>query len=234
MLKYILLFLLTFSAQAVDVKTYIPKQAYKYFDIIKSEQQRLLPDFPYPYYFPALIEHESCIHLKHRRCWSPTSQLKTSRELGIGYFQITKAYRKDGTLRFDTLSDLRRKYMSELKDLSWSNIKSKPELQIRAGMLLSKNNYSQLYKLTDDYQRLAAADAAYNGGLRSVYQRRRKCGLKANCDPNIWFDNLERMIVKSTKPLYNGRSAQTINDHHVRDVLLTRMPKYCKCFLDLE
>lgn len=234
MVKYIVIFLLSFNAYALDVKTYIPKQAYQYFSVIKKEQERLLPDFPHPYYFPALIEHESCIHLKHSKCWNPRSQLKTSRELGIGYFQITKAYRKDGSIRFDTLSDLRKKYMNELRDLSWSNIKTKPELQIRAGILLSKNNYNQLYKIKDDYQRLAAADAAYNGGLRSVHQRRHKCGLKKGCDPQIWFGHLEHMVVKSTKPLYAGRSAQEINTHHVKDVLKTRMSKYCKCFLELN
>lgn len=116
--------------------------------------------------------------------------------------------------------------------MSWDNIRTRPDLQIRSIILMTRDTYKKLYKMSDDYQRLAATDAAYNGGLRSVYQRRQKCGLTANCDPQIWFDNLERMVVKSTKPLYGGRSAQSINDHHVRDVLLTRMPKYKQFFPD--
>lgn len=219
------------STNPRDTKRYIPPQAFDYFDTIKQEQERLMPDFAYPYYFAGLIEHESCIHLQHKKCWNPASKLDTKRELGIGLGQITKAYKADGSIRFDALSDLRRAHMSELKELSWSNIAQRPDLQIRSMMLMSNTSYKALYQMQDPYQRLAATDSAYNGGLSSVKKRRQVCGLKVQCDPQIWFGHLEKMVVKSTKPLYAGRSAQQINDEHVHDVLKTRMPKYQPWFL---
>lgn len=71
----------------IDPKVYIPPQAYEYIPIIKQEIKDVFPDFPYPFYFGALIEHESCINLLHVKCWNPSSQLKTKRELGIGFGQ---------------------------------------------------------------------------------------------------------------------------------------------------
>lgn len=209
-----------------NTKAYIPSQAFEYLDTIKQEQHRLMPDFAYPFYFAGLIEHESCISLTHKRCWSITSELKTKRERGSGLFQLTQAYNTDGSIRFDTLSDLRKRHMAELSELSWSNITQRADLQIRAGILLSKNNYQALYPIKDDYQRLAMADAAYNGGLAGLKKERTVCGLAANCDPQKWFDHVENQCQKSKKPLYAGRSACDINRHHVVDVLTTRMPKY--------
>lgn len=213
-----------------NVKTYVPDRAFEHLPTMKKEVDRILPNFTHPHYFAGLAEHESCISLTHSRCWSPTSRLKTSREEGAGIPQLTRAYTKDGKLRFDTLSDLRRQHKQELADLSWSNVYQRPDLQIRAMLLLSKGNYDRLYEIKDPWERLAMADSAYNGGLGNVNKGRRLCGLRAGCDPNKWFDNVERVPARSTKPLYAGRSAHDINTFHVRDVLYTRMPKYHKYF----
>ena len=221
-----MILLSTLVQAGLDVRTYIPAQAHQYFPIIQREQEYLMPGFEYPYYFAGLIEHESCISLQHSRCWRPTSRLKTSREEGAGVIQLTRTWNKDGSVRFDVLSELRRAHMQELKELSWSNVYQRPDLQIRAGIILSRSNYKALFDMKDSYQRLAATDSAFNGGVASVKKRRQICGLKAQCDPQIWFDHLERIVVKSTKPLYAGRSPQEINDHHVRDTLTVRMPKY--------
>ncbi|MCK9516975.1 MAG: hypothetical protein M0Q87_13200 [Ottowia sp.] len=231
MIKYLLmtlLFLIPITSVSQSVKTYIPERAFQYLPIVYSEAERLMPDMPYPYYFGSLIEHESCISLKHSRCWSPTSRLKTSREEGAGLIQITRAYNSNGTLRFDTLSELRRSHIQELRDLSWGNVYQRPDLQIRAGILLTKRNHKALHMVKDPWERLAMTDSAYNGGLGHVNKDRRLCGLKANCDPQKWFSNVELHSVKSRKPLYAGRSAYTINRQHVHDTLYIRMPKYQK------
>lgn len=218
--------LLPIAAAGQNVKTYIPEKAFQFLPLVYQEADRIMPEMPFPFYFPALIEHESCISLKHSRCWSPTSQLLTERERGAGLFQLTKAFRADGSIRFDSLSDMRKVHYNELKELSWNNILQRPDLQIRAGILLTRSNYQALFPITNPWERLAMTDAAYNGGLGHVNQDRRLCGLKANCDPLKWFDNVELHSVKSRKPLYGNRSAFDINRHHVKDVLYTRMPKY--------
>lgn len=208
------------------IKDDIPPKAFLYFNILNIETNKILPDLKYPEYFGGLIEHESCISLTHSKCWDPRSELKTKREQGVGLGQTTRAFNNDGSTRFDTLLDLRRRHYSELKELSWTNIKVRPDLQIRAILLMSKNNYKALKVITDPYQRLAIADAAYNGGLGGVNKERKVCGLARGCDPQIWFGNIERYCSKSNKALYGNRSACDINRHHVLDVLTIRMSKY--------
>lgn len=207
-------------------ETYIPPQAYTYKDIIRVELDTNFKHIPTYNYVPSLIEHESCISLKHSRCWSSTSKLKTSREEGAGLGQITRTYNKDGSLRFDTLSDLKRQYKSQLKELSWSNVYSRPDLQIRAIVLMVRDSYAKLSDVDDPYERLSFADAAYNGGLKGVNNDRRACSLSESCDANIWFDNVETTCTKSKNALYGQRSPCDINRHHVRDVMTVNLPKY--------
>lgn len=179
----------------------------------------------------SLIEHESCISLTHSRCWDPTSRLKSQREEGAGLFQITRAYRSDGSIRFDALDELRTKYKTELYQLNWLNIYSRPDLQIRAGILKSKENYQLFEKYAaNTNEALAFADAAYNGGISGVNSERRACLLTKGCDPSKWFGHTEKLCLKSKTALYGTRSACSINRHHVTDVLLIRSNKYHKIY----
>lgn len=220
---------LSLSKTDYSVKTYIPKKAYVYVYEIQWQKEIVFEDFPdsYLHYFPALIEYESCISLRWNSCWDPTSNFKTSREYGAGLGQLTKAYRKDGTIRFDTLSALAKKHSNYLKDLSWSNVLQRADLQIRAILLLSKDNYRWVKTYTEDpVVVLAFMDSAYNGGLGGLNKDRRYCGLEKGCDPTKWSDHVETHSLKSRKKLYGDRSAYDINRHHVNDVLNNRMGKY--------
>lgn len=205
----------------------IPARAYQYLPTLTAQVNDVLPNFPTPHYFPALIEHESCITLTHPRCWSPTSRLRTEREEGAGLGQLTRAFNPDQTVRFDALQDARRLDPRGLNELRWDTVYQRPDLQMRVIVLMTRQTYNRLTTLIPTHMpRLAMADAAYNGGLGGVMNDRRKCNVTPNCDPNIWFGHVERTCTKSTKPLYGTRSACDINRHHVSDVLLTRMPKY--------
>jgi hypothetical protein len=204
----------------------IPERAHQYLPIVKHTALEYMPGFEYPYYFGGLIEHESCVSLTSKRCWSPTAELRSKRELGIGLSQITKTFDANGKIRFDVLAGMKKQYSRELKELSWSNIASRPDLQIRAMVLMTKDNFNALSKVPDVYERLAMTDAAYNGGLGGVRKERTACGLAKGCDPNKWFDNVEDHCLKSKKALYAGRSACVINRHHVDDILTDRMLKY--------
>lgn len=178
-----------------------------------------------------MIEHESCITLKHSRCWDPSSRLKTQREEGAGLFQITRAYRPDGRLRFDALQELRLKYKPELYELNWNNIYQRADLQIRAGLLKLKENY-EIFRpyAANELEALAFADAAYNGGVTGVNNERRACLLTKGCDPSKWFGHTEKLCLKSKVALYGNRSACDINRYHVKDVLITRSNKYSLLF----
>lgn len=131
-------------------------------------------------------------------------------------------------MRFDTLTDLSKKYKG-LKALNWGNVLNRPDLQIRAGILLSKENWNKLSPVTDKWERHAMADAAYNGGINAILKDRTSCGLKKNCDPQKWFGHVEKITVnKSQKKIkvYGNKSPWDINREHVKMTMKVRYPKY--------
>ena len=231
---FIILLTIFTSVNCYSQKNYIPKQAYNYRDIIYEETLEYYRESPHYNYIPSLIEHESCISLTHSKCWNPSSRLKTSREEGAGLGQLTRAFNPDGSIRFDSLSNLKRNYPKQLSELSWGNIYVRADLQIRAIELMVNETYKSLYNIDNVEARLHMTDSAYNGGLRDLQRSRRECGLARNCNPGIWFDNVERYCVKSKKSLYGNRSACDINIHHVKDVFKSKLPKYQKDYINLE
>lgn len=232
MLKYLVILLSIYSLQvsAIDVKTYIPENAKLYLPTVKSESEKFFPELPIKAYPAALAEQESCLSLKHKRCWSPTSQLKTKREEGAGTFQLTRAFKEDGSIRFDSLSDMVKLHNKELKELSWGNVYTRPDLQIRAMLLMSRDNYKSLYKVIDKPNRLYMTDLAYNGGIGRVYKDRMACGLAKGCDPQLWFGHVEKYCTAGKKPLYGNRSSCDIQREHVHSVFKVRLNKYKSYF----
>lgn len=198
----------------------VPAQAFQYLPVLSAEIDRTWPGVPDRAYMAGLIEHESACPAV-RSCWKPTARLKTQREEGAGLGQLTRSWRKDGSLRFDKLAEMRQH--PALQDLSWSTIYQRPDLQMRTMIVMVKADYQRFAGTASP---LAFADAAYNGGWGGVQQERRACGIKAGCDPQRWFGNVERVCLKSTAPIYGTRSACDINRHHVTDVLTARAPKY--------
>lgn len=213
-------------AYGQDVKTYIPAKAHTYAPLLAEEQRRLWPEHPKPELLAGLAETESCISLKHSKCWDPSSKLSTSRELGIGIPQITKAFNTDGSIRFDSLTDIRRAHMAELKELSWQNVEVRPDLQLRILILINRDNHTSLNMITGPLNRLAMTDAAYNGGLKGLQNDRMQCSLTQGCNPQYWFGNVEKTCSKSKKILYGNQSACDINRYHVNRVMNLSSSKY--------
>lgn len=190
--------------------------------MLKAEQQRYWPDHPAPWLLAALVEQESCISLRHSKCWNPSARLRTSREEGAGMGQITRAYRKDGSLRFDSLDGLRTQYAG-MSELSWDNVYRRPDLQLR-GIVLMSRDAAKPFRAAPAM--LAFGDAGYNGGVAGVQKERRACQLTEGCDAGQWFGHVEAHCLKSRQPLYGGRNACDINREHVHNVFLVRAAKY--------
>lgn len=201
----------------------LPAGFITYGPVLKAEQLRYWPGHPDPAALAALIEQESCISLKSPRCWNPSARLKSAREEGAGMGQITRAYRADGSIRFDTLTDLSNKYGAELSGWSWGNVYQRPDLQLRAVVLMSRDA-AMAFRGAPSW--LEFGDAGYNGGVAGVQKERRACKLTKDCDPGKWFGNVELHCLKSRQPLYGGRSACDINREHPRNVFLVRRTKY--------
>lgn len=221
----LVIILLSLSVFAQDVKTYIPEQAFKYLPLLKEIQVKYWDDHQMPNALGSLIEHESCLSLKHSRCWNPKSQLLTKREQGSGFGQITRAYRLDGSVRFDALQELKDKH-PVLSEWNWDNVLIRPDLQLLGIVLKSKDDYKSLYMVKDPIARLHFTDMAYNSGMGNVNKKRRECGLRKKCDPQLYFDNVENVCPLGAKPIYGNRTACMITNHHVSDVYKIRLNKY--------
>lgn len=192
--------------------------------VIKAEVEAHWPDLAWPHYVAALIAHESgCPAL--RSCWSPTARLKTHREEGAGLGQLTRAWRPDGSLRFDALTDMASRHPS-LRGMTWANIYQRPDYQIRAVVLMGRENWVALRLIEDHWERMAMTNAAYNGGLNGVRSDRRACQMAPGCDPQRWWGHVEKTCTKSKVPLYGKRSACDINRDHSIHVIRKEMPKY--------
>jgi hypothetical protein len=223
----VLLLVFAPRAHAQDVRIYVPSGAYRYVPVLKAEQVRLWPTHPMPSALGSLIEQESCVTLRHARCWNPTAKLKTEREEGAGFGQITRAYRADGSLRFDAL-EAAKALDPSLSEWSWTNVYRRPDLQIRAILAVNHDCFRKISRFLPDLQpRLEMCDAAYNGGWAGMQQERRACGQKAGCDPKQWFGNVELVCLKSKARWKGyGKSACEINREHVAMVMVVRRPKY--------
>lgn len=126
---------------------------------------------------------------------------------------------------------MRKKYPLELGDWNWYNVYTRPDLQIRAVVLMVRDNY-KYYRSSaaSEWDAYAFSDAGYNGGTRDLNLERRACKMASDCDHTKWFGNVEKYCVKSKVALYGKRSPCDINRNHVNDVLNIRGPKYKPLF----
>lgn len=200
----------------------LPVGAVQNLPVLSDEIAARWPRMPMPSVLGALVEQESG--------WKQTARLKTSREEGIGLGQFTRAWRADGTLRFDALAETRTMDAS-LSGWSW-NDPYNVRYQLRAVVVKNRACYLKLRTLLDDdYNALAMCDAAYNGGLSGVYAERRLCAQVDGCNPDHWFGNVELHSIKSRVKWHGyGASAFDINRGHVRAVMVTRRPRYAAWF----
>ena len=146
--------------------------------------------------------------------WKLKATLKTSRELGCGLGQFTKAYDAKGNVRFDALEETKRLDPS-LKGWSWADCYN-AQYQLRALVLkLKANDRNCKALMADNRNTKACAAASYNGGFGSVTKRVRSCRMAQGCKPDIWFDNLNTQCAQSTvKVAGYGESFCEINSKY--------------------
>ncbi|UTH72812.1 hypothetical protein [Chromobacterium sp. IIBBL 290-4] len=175
------------------------------------------PQLGSPSVLAAQVEQESG--------WRAQATLRTKRELGAGLGQFTKAYRADGSVRFDAISDMAAAY-PELRGWSWANAYD-ARYQLTALVLKNRGNYRLIRWAASEDDRLAMMDAAYNSGLGGVIARRTLCSRMPGCLPGRWFGHLERSSAQSrVRQAGYGQSFADITNTHVRNVMVTRRSKY--------
>lgn len=216
------------GAKAQSARTYIPPQAMPHLPVLSKELDLYFKTIPHKEMIPGLIDHETCPGYKYYACWKPNAELKNDREQGVGLGQLTRAWDKQGKLRFDNLEGMRKRYPAELSDLSWTNVKTRPDLQMRTIVLMVKDEYTKFHMVPNKTEALKMSAAAYNGGSRDILRARNICGITKGCDPNVLFDNVDKHCVKSRTPdkRYGNRSMCDINTAYPRDIFQVRMDKY--------
>lgn len=212
-------------AQSID--TYIHPRALVLIPLIKIETKLYAPGLKSPWVIPALMDHETCPGYKSYKCFNTSAELKTSREQGLGLPQMTRTWNPDGSIRFDNIKNLREKYPKELGELDWDTFKEMPQLQIRSAVILFYEDYRRLALVKSEDERLRMTRSSYNGGGGRVATARSKCKLTTNCDPQVWYLNVEKHLPQSRTPMkgYGNRSPYEINTHYVKDTE-RRMAKF--------
>ena len=222
----IILFLVVTGARASNVVV-MPPNAVKYVPLLLSEKTTYWNDLRLVSIMGAQIEQETCVSLKSKTCWSPNAELKTSRETGGGFGQITKAYNANGGIRFDVLQQLLNKYPNELKGYSWSNFKD-PRLSMRAYVLMIRDTTRSIKNTSTQLDQFAFALSAFNGGSGGLRSDILSCRAKVNCNSTKWFGNVETSGLKSKMvlPGYGGQSPFSINRNYVSNVIKVRRVRY--------
>lgn len=203
----------------------LPPNAIPLLPLLRKTLDLLWSKIPARSYMAAKIEQETCISLKHSKCWSTRAELKTSREYGFGLGQTTVAYNKDGSERFNVWKDLIRIDPVLKAKWTWDN-RFDAELQVRATVVKSKMSYDAVrFPTYNQEEHLAFGFVTYNSG--SVLIDRRLCINIKGCDPSRWYGHVELHSSKSKVAQKGyGQSFFEISRSYPRNIMYVRRDKY--------
>lgn len=191
------------------------------------------PSYEYPWFIFSQVEQETCISLKHSKCWSEKAELKTSRELGFGLGQLTIAYDKAGKERFNAFAEVKR-LDAALADWKFED-RFDANKQLLAVVIRDKFEYSKIAGAANALEHSAFFFNSYNGGPGGMLQDRRLCKATAGCDPAKWFGNVENTSYKSRVAVKGyGKSFFEISREYPRNIIYVRSPRYKPYFTQEE
>lgn len=184
------------------------------------------PDAPLKHYQPSQIEQESL--------WKQFAELKTSREHGRCFSQMTIAYNKDGTVRFNKFIEARQRY-KELRGWDWQNDPFNAQYHLLFVTLEDHRNFLAFNDtFSTDMDRWAATLVCYNAGCTTVRSRWSVCEKTPGCDSSRWFGGLDSVAsVSEAKALLYGRPLAAERNKYPRLIIFTRSLKY-KQFFDVS
>lgn len=212
--------------------TTLPPNAIKYIPDLARVLNEDWPTMKSQSIIAGQIEQESCISLNSKGCWNPTTELKTSAEYGFGLGQLTIAYKKDGSVRFNNFDEMKRRFPA-LNGWKWEN-RYDPFYQIRTIVLMDRGLYNGVkWPVASQTEQYAFMLSGYNGGMGGVMQDRTLCTKTVGCDPSKWFGHVEKNSFKTRIKQHGyGQSAFKINRGYVRSVMFDRRNKYMASFPD--
>lgn len=217
------------KACAVTLATvvqYIPNEQ-AHLPTLKAEAAEYWPGVPSKSVLAGQIQQETCPSLRSKKCFSPYAELKTEREYGFGLGQITV------TAKFDNFKEAKKLHLS-MKDWTWEN-RYNAQFQIRTLVLMDRFNWGKFSWARNDYERLAFALVAYNGGIGGVLSDRAVCRTVHSCDESVWFGHVERHSRKAKVAAHGyGKSFFEINREYPRNILGFRHERYLPFFEEMK
>jgi hypothetical protein len=155
--------------------------------------------------------------------------LKTSREYGFGFGQLTTAYNADGSERFNAWRELKVRDKA-LANWKWED-RYNAEMQMKALVIKNRFNWARLkFPIVDQTNKLAFMAVTYNAGFPITDVR--LCSTKPDCDPTHWFNyemkkGVEAYSTKSQVKAHGyGKSFFEISREYPRNLLFIRRDKY--------
>ena len=231
-LVFLFALLVSLPALALDLsRPGLPANSYTFLPLLDEVATQYWPAAPSKSFMAGQIEKETCITLKHAKCWTPRAELKTSREWGRGFGQMTTAYRADGSVRFDALAEVKAMH----KDFAAWDDKAdpySPRYQMMALVVKNKGLYASTSKLFSTRRdALAGALSAYNGGYGGVLQDRTLCSKTPGCDRSLWFGHVENTSMKNKIAVAGyGQSWFAINRKYPVEILGVKGQRYLAVF----
>lgn len=221
LLSAVLLF--SSPAQAGTYPADLPTNAYANLPIVMKAKSDYWPELSTPSVVAGQVEQESCITLKHSKCWSENAELKTDRERGVGLGQVTK------TNSFDTMAEMKLRHKEALAGWSWESPYN-ATYQARALILHDKALFNSTRGAKTESDRFAMMLNCYNAGPGSLAKRKARCANTPGCDVGVWLGNLETAVGQSQAVAKGyGKSFQEIASEYPRKVFV-RSQRYA--FLD--
>lgn len=210
-----LLFLSGALAQTPAEKRMLDR-AKPYAPMIDIAVRTLVPEWDDEFFHSFLraqIEQESL--------WNPNAQLKTSRELGRGFCQLTITPRFNAYVEVKALEP-------RLRDWDYINDPFNPEKQVMGCIAKNRANHRFCHKIFKGHEHVWGCTAsAYNGGAGGVQSDRRVCGNTQGCDPFQWFSHVETTSLKQKVAEHGyGKSFFQINREYARFLVYERRRKY--------
>ncbi len=191
--------------------------------LLDSVITKYWPDAPCREFIAGQIEQETCANLK--KCWNSNTELKTKREYGFGLGQITIAYRKNGSVRFNNFDEAKRRY-EELSDWQWDD-RYNTKYQLIFIVMECKLNFKKYgNRFVTDIQKWAAALVTYNAGSGAVLTRLKVCKVTPGCDCTTWFGGLDQVHSKEEEVLLYGRMLYLRRNDYPYNIIYIRSQKY--------
>lgn len=195
----------------------VPHQAMELLPVLARAIRNQWPACPQPWILAGKIEQESG--------WRVRAELKTSREYGFGLGQITIAYNKDGTERFNNFVSALKVTMMK-NQITWER-RFDPEFQLTYVVLSSRGNYSLAQGFFDDDESATAGMlVAYNAGPGRLVQRKAEAVRRGIDPPRAWYGGLENIHSRAEERILYGKPLWKRVNEYPRLIMFVRAPKY--------